>query len=164
VLFAAATAAREGSNVTDNWVSLGVQAAVAAGTLVLAFFTWQLARSTNRSVGEAREERMVSIRIADSADQELRLSREQVVASQDQAQATREALTASIQPLLTSVPLQQYLSNDELLVEFAEGLVEPIRDLGVILVPRYRGREGEFCSVPLRNIGSVVALVRSNSV
>ena len=63
---------------------------------------------------------------------------------------------------MTSLPLTQY--HGQVRIDYTGDLVTQLRALGEIHVPRYPGREGEFCSVPLRNIGPGVAFLRSNSV
>src|SRR6266851_3052076 len=64
---------------TSEILGLAVQLLVAAGTGALAFFTWRLAKSTSRSVSEAKAERKLteqalaaSNRIAQAAETNLR--------------------------------------------------------------------------------------------
>lgn len=83
---------------TSEILGLVAQLLVAAGTGALALFTWRLAKTTSRSVSEAQAERKlteqalaVSNRIAQAAENEISVMRDQVAASQTIAdEAVRE--------------------------------------------------------------------------
>ena len=78
------------STTTSNLVLACINVFVAIGTLALAGVTAWMARETSREV-------KTSVKLADSAEQ-------QVKASEEQAAVARESLLAAIQPILAEVP------------------------------------------------------------
>ena len=94
---------------TSEIAGLVVQLLVAAGTGALAFFTWRLAKSTSRSVGEAQAERKLteqaleaSNRIAQAAENELTAIRQQVAATQTIADEAVKERNLRWEPLLAA--------------------------------------------------------------
>lgn len=134
MLLESASVARGGATMTSDFVAAVTLLAVVATGAATVFLAWKTSN------------------LAEATDKMAKAS----VYGTDLQQ---EELAGSVQPLLTSVPLQAYPSGQSYSVEFADGFVEQLHDLGVIVVPR-RPDHGGFCSVPLRNVGGGVAFLR----
>ncbi len=131
-----------------DWVAIGTFV-TAAGTLALALATVYLGRQTRDAVDTARQE-------AHAVNEGLAVGR-------DQAKIARLALDAQTAPLLSSVPAGLARDPDS---TTAVGEVVSWRDAGRIDASIYSvstQREG-IVSVPFRNIGNGVAVIRTVTV
>jgi len=135
--------------IWDSLVAIGT-VIIALGTIGLALATYSLARQTRNMVEATRATVEVSTQMAESA-------RRQVDAAQEQALLTRSALEASIQPLLVDVPPNMFVTRER--IRFDEAKAEfDVEDRSELVLRD----EPSFvlCSIPFRNVGTGVALVR----
>jgi hypothetical protein len=141
---------------------LGWNALVAIGTLALALATLTLAYSTRSLAKETAEEVGHSARQTEEAQHQVAVSQEQariakesLTVAQDQTRIAELTLGAQIRPVLVDVPLE--LGVDEPI--FYPDRDEPIRgNPGAVHVSV--GPEGTMVSVPLRNAGAGLAMIR----
>lgn len=128
----------------QEWSNL----AVASGTIVLAIGTGLLARQTKNVVDKAGEQ-------VNATKEQADVAREQVAVSNVQAALAAQALAASVQPTLVAVPPLGETSASMASV----GGVRP--DRVAVDEPVDGIRQ---VTIPLRNIGPGVALIRGLSV
>jgi hypothetical protein len=148
----------------------GWEALVAIGTLALAGATLLLAISTRSLAKKTAQEVEHTRAQAEATNAQVSESRRQVEASQEQARIAHEALNAAreqthlaqltlsaqIRPVLIDVPLDLGEPSEPV---FYAGSDEPI------LVPRggvhvFANEDGVRISVPLRNAGAGLAMIR----
>lgn len=141
---------------------LGWDTLVAIGTLALALATAALARSTRGLANETADEVEHSKRQVDAALEQVKVSQRQAETAQDALDAAHEqtrisqlTLNAQIRPVLIDVPLD--LAVEESL--FYPGREEPIAGhRGGVHV--FSGDQEVMVSVPLRNAGAGLAMIR----
>jgi hypothetical protein len=133
---------------TWNPLTLGT-VVLAAATVVLAWATWRAASAAKRAASEATEATKATQRLADTT---LAVAR----ASEEEVQATRGVLEASIKPILVDVPRNLDGPVTELTFEDSATLN---LGAGAIAAPTETDRFAYF-SVPFRNIGPGVAFIR----
>ncbi len=152
----------------------GWEALTAIGTLALAVATFLLAVSTRSLAKKTAQEVEHSRRQAEASNAQVSESRRQVEASQEQARIAQGALeaaheqtylaqltlSAQIRPVLIDVPVGLGEPSDSV---FFAGTRDPIS------VPRggvhvFANEDGVRISVPLRNAGAGLAMVRGISL
>lgn len=133
--------------------------AVAAGTLVLALFTWRLARETMGAVAAAEEQARLSGEALSIAIRQATSAEQQVLVGERQAEIASRTVRASIQPMLVAVPPQ--LETPEQVPRWrSQAAVSGHRGLVLVVLD---GNSWEI-SIPLRNVGPGVAVVRGLSL
>jgi hypothetical protein len=149
----------------SSW-EFGWEALVAIGTLVLALATAGLAWSTRNLAKETSEEVSHSKRQVDAALEQVEVGQAQARTAQEALGAAREqtrisqlTLDAQIRPVLIDVPLD--LAIEEQL--FYPGRHEPVGGHrgGV---HAFASDEEVMISVPLRNAGAGLAMIRGTGV
>ncbi len=140
--------------------------------MLLAFFTWRLARSTARSVDEAQRERKLteqaleaSNRLAGATERQSEASASQADASAALAAVMRDAVQASHRPLIADVPppdgLDRFSAGQRpaiARIEFDDGPTIDYHYSGEVIVMGGHANTA-FLSVPIRNIGTGPAIV-----
>lgn len=101
----------------------------AIGTLVLAFFTWRLAKQTRNLANETK----------------------------DDVNTSKRAAQSSIQPLLVGVPLGLPENAEPMFLRYPEGRAIRLTERGACVIKVDPSKL--FLSVPFRNVGTGVALV-----
>jgi hypothetical protein len=122
---------------------------VAFGTILLALVTGGLAFGTFRTARDTR-------RLAELTELEVAAVKDQAVAAREEVETSRAALQTSVQPVLADVPLGVF-------VERVSKRDEPARRtlLDHAYVRFHRAEDERYvCSVPLRNAGTGIALIR----
>lgn len=120
---------------------------VALGTLMLAVFTAALAFATFRLAKQTKK-------LGETASHQVALSREANAFSEASVDFSRQALEASLRPMLADVPSGAVVSQ---IVAFDDGSTETVTDSGQVIVSEKE--DAILCSFPLRNVGSGVGLI-----
>jgi hypothetical protein len=128
-----------------DW-GLAATVGTAFGTTALAAATAALAWLTKQSVQTGEDLVKETKRSVDLAGQEVAATRDSIEV------ATRDVET-SIQPVLSDVP------HDQFFVQVDRRVPDRVRDLARITAAPKSGQAGTTCSVPMRNVGTGVAIL-----
>jgi hypothetical protein len=130
----------------------GLTGLLAVGTFVLAAYTRQ-------AVSAGLAETRVAQETLLQAQRQVEIASDQVTATNRQAEVAQATLEASWRPLLTDVPLGQYVERSAM---YGAMVIE--RDYGQVNVSSNATDTETTCEVSFRNIGSGPAIIKGAGI